>query len=56
MGNHFNENLVFLKSALAGDGSFISTDDVITWLKKRNESVTIKIKKVRFETGPGNQN
>jgi len=49
MYNSIEKNLSLLKSALANEGSFISTKDVILWLKERNDSVTVDVTNVRFK-------
>ncbi|PKP05673.1 MAG: NDP-hexose 2,3-dehydratase [Bacteroidetes bacterium HGW-Bacteroidetes-5] len=49
MNNNIIKNLTFLKSALADEGSFISTTEVINWLVKRNKAVNVKISKIKFK-------
>ena len=34
---------LFLKSALCADGQYISTEDVIYWLKEQNDKIEVKI-------------
>jgi oxidase EvaA len=41
--------LNFLKSALTEENPFISTDNVINWLKERNKAVIVKVNKVSFK-------
>lgn len=49
MNRNITKNLSFLKSALTEDGSFISTEEVINWLKERNDAVDVKITKIKFK-------
>ena len=44
----FNKN-IFLKSALTFEGSRISNDDVLQWLKEQNKSITVDVNQVKFE-------
>jgi oxidase EvaA len=53
MDENILKNLSFLKSALTLENSFISTDNVIDWLKRRNEAIDVKITKVRFNNLKG---
>jgi len=46
MNENIKKNLSFLKSALTEESSFISTAEVINWLKERNEAVNVKITKL----------
>ncbi|MDP2283085.1 MAG: NDP-hexose 2,3-dehydratase family protein, partial [Pseudohongiella sp.] len=43
-----NTALMFLKSALSKEGSFISVQDVLGWLKEQNERVVVNINKTKF--------
>lgn len=49
MNENIKKNLSFLKSALTMEGSFITTTEVINWLKERNEAVDVKITKIKFK-------
>jgi len=40
--------LKFLKSAFTDDGKFIKNIDVISWLKEKNDKVSINISKINF--------
>lgn len=40
---------LFLKSALTIDNPFNSTEDVLDWVKKRNEEVKVNIKRINFD-------
>lgn len=42
-------SLLFLKSAFSDRGQFISTENVIKWLKVQNEKVSIRINKIPFK-------
>jgi dTDP-4-dehydro-6-deoxy-alpha-D-glucopyranose 2,3-dehydratase len=44
-----NIHLEFLKSALCKDGHYIKTTDVIEWIKKQNQAVKVRIKKIPFK-------
>lgn len=44
-----NPKHLFLKSALTEDSKFIETNDVIKWVKFRNESTTVDVKQIAFE-------
>ena len=39
----------FLKSALTENNPFIKTEEVIHWLKKRNDDIRVNISRVDFE-------
>ncbi len=41
-------NFEFLKSALTCDGHYIKTIDVITWLQKQKNDISVNIKKIPF--------
>lgn len=49
MNNNINKHLSFLKSALCSEGFHIENTEVINWIKKRNQNVDVKIKKVKFK-------
>ena len=40
--------LLFLKSALTLDNPFNTTEEVLAWVKKRNEEVNVKVKQISF--------
>lgn len=39
---------LFLKSALTLDNPFNTTEEVLTWVKKRNEEVSVKVNQISF--------
>lgn len=41
--------LLFLKSALTLENPFNSTEEVLNWVKKRNEEVNVNIKRISFD-------
>lgn len=41
--------LLFLKSALTIENPFNSTEEILQWVKKRNEDVSVNIKKISFD-------
>ena len=45
---NYNNNLIFLVSALSVSGCNQSIDDVIEWIKHQNEKINLSIKKVPF--------
>jgi oxidase EvaA len=48
---NLNQNRIeqmFLKSAFTEINPFISTEEVLKWLKIRNREVSVKIEKVNF--------
>ena len=45
---NYNNNLMFLESALTVSGCNQSIDDVIEWIKHQNEKIYLSIKKVPF--------
>ena len=45
----FRKSRLFLESALTEKNPFLSTFDVISWLKERNEAVKVNIRKRRFQ-------
>jgi len=44
-----NSSLLFLKSALSDKNSLASTQAIIDWVKKQNQSTTVEIQKIAFE-------
>jgi oxidase EvaA len=49
MNNNIEKHLKFLKSALCSEGFHVENTEVINWIKKRNQNVDVKIKKVKFK-------
>ena len=49
MDKNFHKNLNFLKSALTEENPFISTEDVIDWLKNKNNEVDVLVNRVSFK-------
>ena len=47
--NRTSKELLFLKSALTKDNPFMATDEVLAWLKYRNEQVRVNIERVKFK-------
>ena len=47
--NFDNKELLFLQSALTTQNPFTSTQEVIQWLKERNEQIEVEIKRIRFD-------
>jgi len=43
------KSLTFLKSALTEENPFISTNDVMLWLRERNDAVKVNINKIKFK-------
>jgi oxidase EvaA len=48
MADILNSEVAFLKSAFSYDNPFITTDEVIEWIKKQNDKITVLIKKIPF--------
>jgi oxidase EvaA len=44
-----NSRLLLLKSALTTENPFNSTIEVINWIKKRNQDVHVRVKKIHFD-------
>ena len=44
-----NIELLFLKSALTLENPFNSSEEVLEWVKKRNEEVNVKVKRISFD-------
>jgi len=43
-----NKELLFLNSAMTEHNPFNNTEDILGWLKKRNDEVTVNVTKIRF--------
>lgn len=43
------QELMFLRSALAAEGSFKTTDEVIRWISEQNSAVTVNVEKTTFK-------
>ena len=41
--------LLFLKSALTIENPFNTTEEILQWVKKRNEDVSVNIKRISFD-------
>jgi len=39
---------LFLKSALTEESQFINTEDVLKWVKQRNDSTIVKVNQIPF--------
>jgi oxidase EvaA len=48
MTGKLDKEAVFLRSALTEQNPFISTSEVVDWLREKNGKATIKINKIRF--------
>jgi len=48
MLNQTYKELLFLNSAMTEYNPFITTKEILGWLKKRNDEVTVNINKIRF--------
>ena len=49
MNNNKSVNVSFLKSALTEKNPFITTKEVIDWIKERNKKISINVKKIPFK-------
>ena len=45
---NISKEFLFLKSAFTEESQFLSTNEVLKWLKKRNNEVKVKIEKIKF--------
>ncbi len=48
MNIHHKNSLLFLKSAFTDEGRFISTNEIINWLREQNQKINVKINKIPF--------
>ena len=49
MSKILNPELEFLKSAFSYDNSFITYDDVISWVTKQNQQIKVEVNTIPFK-------